>query len=444
MEEKDKNENVASGGIIISDNEKGNPYHEGDTGQFTSKEGGSDGKKQTGLSSFFVKLGDKEAKEQKQSKKMVETLMRTPYMDKAKLSELSVEELSQVQDAIIHLKNSEQEISDKLDKFNKGGVSGLWKTTVWPSDYEKLLKGGNFEAKKKYFEEVYAGPDKEEKLALLEDFQKRGEKYIEEKKKAGQDYSQYEELVAKYRDNDTYSQERKDKATWITGSNVVTKSIKKFGKQADDYLGQLKKANPKAYDAAMQYTSSYSAFNEPLRDMIYLGNEQKVALKKIGFVDRVANLTAAIDGSTYDEDVWLQRGLSNLTIDNLNGSEGKKLTSLVGYKEDLSELVGMQFKDHGFVSAGAGSGTGFTDEPVCLYIYAPKGTKMLYMNTQGHYAHSSENEMILQRGYTYSITKAEKKGGKICLDCEVILGTDGDKYDVDKLEELSNTHFQSY
>lgn len=444
MDEKDKSENTQTAGVIISDNEKGNPYHEGSTGQFTNKDGGdiNNKPKKTGLASFFVKLSDKEAQEQKESKKIVDSLMRTPYMDKAKLSELSVEELKKVQTAIIVLEDKDYQITDELEKYDKGGISGLWKTTVYPSDYEKLLKGGNFEAKKKYFEEVYLGSDKDEKLAMLEDLQKRGEKYIEQKKIAEKSYAEYEALVAKYRDNDTYSSARKDNAIWITGStaSVISNSIKKFGKQADDYLGQLKKANPDAYNMALKYTSTYSYINEPLRLVTYQGGGAVAEEKQKSFVKDVGLLTTAIDGSTYDEDVWLQRGVSDLTIDNVRGG-GESLSSFVGYKEDLSNLVGMQFKDHGFVSAGAGSGTGFTGRPVNLFIYAPKGTKMLYMNTQGAFSHTKENEMIIQRGYTYTITNAYKKGGSICCDCEVVLGTDGDKYDADRLNYLSTHYF---
>ena len=108
---------------------------------------------------------------------------------------------------------------------------------------------------------------------------------------------------------------------------------------------------------------------------------------------------------------------------------------------ELQSLVGNSFKDNGFYSAGAGKGTGFTGGGVILNTYCPKGTKMAYMNTKGHYAYGSENEMILQRGYTYRITKVEKQGSKYFIDCEVILGSDNDKItDTAELEKIGNKH----
>lgn len=56
-----------------------------------------------------------------------------------------------------------------------------------------------------------------------------------------------------------------------------------------------------------------------------------------------------------------------------------------------------------------------------------------------HYPH--ENELILQRGYTYNITKAEKKNGKLYIDCDVVLDSDEDKYNDEELEQLKQAHF---
>ena len=43
--------------------------------------------------------------------------------------------------------------------------------------------------------------------------------------------------------------------------------------------------------------------------------------------------------------------------------------------------------------------------------------------------------MILQRGYTYRITKVERKGPKFYVDCEVILGSD-EKNNITDMNEL--------
>ena len=108
---------------------------------------------------------------------------------------------------------------------------------------------------------------------------------------------------------------------------------------------------------------------------------------------------------------------------------------------ERQNMVGTVFTDNGFYSAGAGKGTGFSGNSLILNTYCPRGTKMAYMNTKGHYAGGNENEMILQRGYTYRITKVEKKGSKYFVDCEVILGSDNQKItDMDALAKLGKKH----
>ena len=54
---------------------------------------------------------------------------------------------------------------------------------------------------------------------------------------------------------------------------------------------------------------------------------------------------------------------------------------------------------------------------------------------------SGENEMILQRGYSYRITKVERKGGAYYLDMEVILGSDSSKPVGNDLKKLGNEYY---
>jgi hypothetical protein len=108
----------------------------------------------------------------------------------------------------------------------------------------------------------------------------------------------------------------------------------------------------------------------------------------------------------------------------------------------------MVFEDQGFGSGGAGKGTGFSEKDIIFNIYCPKGTKMAYMNTKGQFASSKyENEMILQRGYSFKITKAYKgydDGGnlKTFIDCDLILGSDKNKWDDETLAYLQQNNFK--
>jgi len=133
----------------------------------------------------------------------------------------------------------------------------------------------------------------------------------------------------------------------------------------------------------------------------------------------------------------VQRGVSELNINGVN-------LSYNATTEDLNNLVGKSFEDQGFYSASAHKGASFgLSKSVVINTYAPKGTKALYVNPISYFSGGSENEIILQRGYSYKITKAYKSNGKIFLDAEVVLGSDSKKHDDKKLKELQQTKFSS-
>jgi len=229
-----------------------------------------------------------------------------------------------------------------------------------------------------------------------------------------------EELVDKYTNPDNvYSQKAKDKAIWFKSIN-----------EAKDYLTPIAKEtyktiNPDDLEKVKAYTQSYSFINEPLRNQTYIGS----SIKQQQFFDYVKGMTNAIDKSVLKENMWVQRGVDSLNINGLNISN-----------YNLDDLNGVVFEDQGFLSCGAAKGTGFTSNSVIMNIYCPKGTKALYVNPISYF--SGENEMIIQRGYSFKITKVEKNGWKTYLDCEVILNSDSKKYDDKKLKELQEKKFK--
>lgn len=144
-------------------------------------------------------------------------------------------------------------------------------------------------------------------------------------------------------------------------------------------------------------------------------------------------MTAAIDKSIYDFDYWCQRGTSRI-LDKENGIDIRPDMSLA----EIKQFVGKKYVHRSFYSAGAAKGTGFTGSEIIINTYCPKGTKGLYVKSISSF--ELENEIILQRGYSYKITTAYKKDGKIYIDAEVLLGSDEDKYNHDELVELANKH----
>jgi hypothetical protein len=212
--------------------------------------------------------------------------------------------------------------------------------------------------------------------------------------------------------DDAFIQARKDKAIWC---KTTQSSMTKFKGTADEVYMAAPKIET---EAARNYTSGSGYINRPLRG--YDGNWNASSFKGIGKVPLdnekpngardMQLLTKLIDKSTYDKDVWLQRGIERpeglqnfLQLSNLDESS-------------VRALVGKTVTDTAFVSCGAAKGTGFGGH--ILNIYCPRGTKMLYID--GRSAYHSENEMLLQRSTRFRITKVERVGSKYYIDVEVV------------------------
>ena len=106
-------------------------------------------------------------------------------------------------------------------------------------------------------------------------------------------------------------------------------------------------------------------------------------------------------------------------------------------------LLGKEVTDYGFFSMGSAKGQGFSSNPIIMNIFAPKGTKMIYMEPFSHYGaeihdpnghlfgmnwdgvrkqtgFGSELETLLQQGTKFRITKVEKTRGTLYVDLDVI------------------------
>lgn len=372
--------------------------------------------------------------------------------DTEKLKNATTEELH---DLVMAKKNTELKVSNVDKKFEKkvkeldnqfynDNLSHIWVSVPkTPDALEKSIeqKKAWFEKSKNFAEEnLKENPDgissKKElqksinALKLMEDLKNGTLKEWQDAKlgdlETQETIAQSNELLEKFANPDNvYSASAKNKAKWF-----------KSYQSAVDYFGDMKETYNKIGAKDMQYvkdyTSSYSFINEPLRNKKYIGSG-----KKGKFVEAVKGMTNAIDKSTLKEGIWVQRGVSELNINGVN-------LSYNATTEDLNNLIGKSFEDQGFYSASAHKGASFgLSKSVVINTYAPKGTKALYVNPISYFSGGSENEIILQRGYSYKITKAYKSNGKIFLDAEVVLGSDSKKHDDKKLKELQQTKFSS-
>ena len=361
--------------------------------------------------------------------------------DEEKLKKLNSQQLHDLVLAKMNVETKDKKDVDssfikELKKINDDYA--IWKEIPKNLEDAKI----SFEKKKTFFQNLINDPiitdniknHSLEKINALDNFNfEKWEKEQEKQNKLKELKKSSEELLSNYYNPDNvYSQKAKDNAIWYK-SDAKNKASKYFETTQQDAWDSLTENEAKTIYG---YTKSFSSINEPLRKIKY-GNYGSYSEE---FIDKVKNMTSAIDKCVLKDNMWVQRGVGKL---NINGTN-------IGYGSDISNLEGVVFEDQGFVSCGAGKGTGFSGN-VIMNIYCPKGTKGIYVGSTkydnkyvgnlSHFAGSNENELILQRGYSYKITKTEKKNGQIYLDCEVILNSDSKKYNDKQLQEIKEKYF---
>ena len=343
------------------------------------------------------------------------------------------------------LKLLQEEVIDKgADKV----FSDIWHNQdVTYADWED--KKDSIQAKKDYYNKKIAGYEQagtplkmqladelKVKLADLEEFEKNGEEYSKLLQKLNDAKKNVKNLTPKP-DNpfgpDAYSQSRKDDAWWAHSPKEADRNLR-------EVCGEVwRDATDEERDAIYEYTISFQKFNEPLRGYEY-GTNRYLGVGNTDLNASYANngkrlnaMTSIIDKSSYDHDVWLQRGCNFDGMDKFLQCDMDLLR--YGSQEELeNELLGKLVTEYGFMSCGSSRGKGL-DGDIMLNVYAPTGTKMMYVEpfsvfgdgdgkswdgVNKQFLFGSELETILQQGTQFRITKVDKSGGKIWLDVEVI------------------------
>ncbi len=398
------------------------------------------------------------------------------------------QKIAQLEDDKKQIESSKDKLLSKalVDYQNEGKpvwIYGVWANSVSLVDYESKAKVDEtgtsaIDRKRQYYEDIINdefGFDDEiaaaqQKLNELNAWVEAGEQYLNYKKQIDADYidaiegieaqlgeakkqqeffnsdefkavlEDNKKFIEIYQDkNAPYSKARKDAAIWFTGTNnksAYTQAKQFFGPQMNKKWMTL---TPAERNIVVSYTGNgFSRFNKPLRGIVQDPGGYGFSASEGKFSKAVMDMTNAIDKCVWDNDIWVQRGIDDSKIFQLPGS--LSLTNLSNLNNaQLQSLVGTSFTDGGFFSAGAGKGTGFTGREIIFNTYCPKGTKMIYIAEKSNY--SSENEMILQRGYSYKITKIEKKGWQYYVDVEVVLGSEENKPTGNKLKEIGNKYF---
>lgn len=305
-------------------------------------------------------------------------------------------------------------VQDKIDwKAIKDNYADLSKFSTKSKPYQSLIA---------QLENAINGNDKAMAQQTITELNVRKESI---EKAAAKRKSKVKEV--KFKDSD-FTQERKDEAKWFIHSSDANDYF--FDNAVD--MWKLASTNEKA--AMYQYTAGSSYITEPLRAIKgyyhYYGSRLSEAEKHI------ADMTQYIARSTLKDDVWVKRDEISAFVNYRFG-----LSDLDAYISDPSKLVGKVGTDDSFMSCGNCWNTNFGSKPVCLNIYCPKGTQMTYAEPFSAFGSShdngdycpgkkwngtskptttGENEIILQRGTKFRITKAEYTNGKWYIDMEVL------------------------
>lgn len=345
----------------------------------------------------------------------------------------------------LELEAQKAAVQQQLDDFEVKTYSGIWyNKNVTTADWESL----NIAGKKQYYEGKFiteTDPDLMKKYQdlykQLEELDTEGKSYHDiqqQLKKIEQEISKVQADLKKVENSgiieavdDAFTQERKDAAMWA-------KTTKEADAQLRSVCGDVWQAAKQAERRAIyDYTSGSGKFNRPLSG--FQGSWEQYNNKGVGMVDlnyegafkEIQDMTDIISKSSYDFDVWLQRGCGTEAIESFlhlpNGTLGRMT------HEQLQQFLGRDGRIYSFTSTGVAKGKGFSGN-VIMNIYAPKGTQMMYAEPFSAFGNGGgkswdgvslqstfgyESEMIIQRGASYTITKIEKSGGTIFIDVEV-------------------------
>lgn len=375
----------------------------------------------------------------------VDSMTYEEWKSHKQLSAEQAEQAEKLQEAQEKL----QELQEKVQQEGADKVfSDIWyNQDVTYADWED--KKDSIQAKKDYYNKKIAEYEQagtplkmatadklKGKLAELEEFEKNGEEYsklLQELNDAKQNVKDLTPKPDSPFGPDAYSQDRKDSAWWAQSPREADSNLREVCEEV------WRDATAEERDAIYEYTKSFHKFNEPLRGYEY-GTSKYLGVGNTDLNASYANngerlnaMTSIIDKSTYDHDMWLQRGCRWGGMDKFLQCDMDLLQ--YGSQQELQdELLGKLVTEYAFMSCGSSKGRGF-DGNVMLNVYAPAGTKMMYVepfsaygNGAGKYWDGSskqstfgtELETILQQGTQFRITKVEKSYGKIWLDIEVI------------------------
>lgn len=392
------------------------------------------------------------------------------YATKIQVMDLK-DELKPLETALSGLKSDVA----NYELINDAGFQNIWKDVAYLSEYDKYLpkiqskidyfidKIDEWTTKGLSYGKTQAEVDAKvaeltKQLDTAHEFEAEAIKYKAEYEKLVADLKKAEDAVEAKKDEilklekpkewkkkhgqgGAITQDRRDKAVWAQTQ-----------KEADDVLRTSAgdawiNAPFVQQEAIYEYTMSYHKYNEPLRGIEY-GTNRKLGVGKTDLNAGWANngkrlnaMTEMIENSPTPVDMWFQRGCHWSGMDDFFGVSEYLLRH--GTQQELEQaLLGKPCTEWGFMSMGTSKGKGFAHCEIILNIFAPQGTKAIYVEPFSHYGaelhergwgsglhwdgkkkqthFGDELETIAQQGTKMVVTKVERANGKLYVDLDII------------------------
>ena len=340
-----------------------------------------------------------------------------------------------------------------LQSLGNKTYTGIWQENVTLADYE--AKAAAIQAKKDYYyTEIEKWDHKhdngeisdlfynskvkycEQHIDDLVEFETKGKLYMQYSKEYDAALTEYKALapVSDRFGPEAYSKARKDAAAWARdgweGASKNSEYLtldKYYTKTAKEVHKTRTSIETQGYE---HYTWGSGPFNSPLAGFENGFNTSGYGYKGPGMVDidvggygsKIRGLTSLIEKSVYDQDVWIQSGQYEATLEAFL----KLPYDTIGHMKDaeLKQFIGTEGIIPQFISGSINKGGGtYVPGDTLFNIYTPSGSELLYVLEDGHFG-KHEHEAILQRGGTYKLTniyrgKDHKGREKLIVDLEL-------------------------
>ncbi|NMC56631.1 MAG: hypothetical protein GYA50_05370 [Eubacteriaceae bacterium] len=247
-------------------------------------------------------------------------------------------------------------------------------------------------------------------------------------------------------DNNTNINSNKaNNLTTDTYNNIINPIAKRFSNRniADKYMRPLiqevwQKLTLHEKESTYKYTQNSDPFNMPLRgydkdwdNFVGIG---KVDLNNMGAEQDIINLESAINKTpALKNDMWLFRGSS---LKSLAGLLQTSINAIKPINVNLlnTKYAGKKVIDDAFMSTGISEDAGLNEE-IAYEIYAPNGTKGIYVEPFSAKGHNEYNKIEpSQYGENWD---GEYNTGEVHSEAEFLLQK-GTKFEILEFKQISN------